>query len=426
MKQYLFILLFILTGIMGVSCSETNEPESPDKGLLSFTLKVGNKGYQAVIHPDTHEVTIGGIEYASTITNISYQLSSGASISPEPATRLESWGKEEVFTISLPDGENIDYRIILNDYKGYEPEGAKSEGLVIGYIMADEYASQKSMIRWEYLTHVIVSFLYVHEDGTMDESTVNPCIAEIVKTAHEHNVKVLVSLQSDALNGFAQAVQTPVSRTKLVNDAISFARKHGVDGIDIDYELYSFIGPNVLAFVQELYAQKGDDLLQTCAVAQWDAGYTTEWHRSFDYINLMTYDNTGHWGAEGQHSSYEQALDGVRKWNTDLQAPLSKLVLGLPFYGYTWDTFDGWVTPTAVRYSQIFALYPNANVANLDQVGRTYYNGKPTIQRKCRYVKDTGLAGVMIWQLFQDTNSPETSLMQVIGDEMSELNRSNR
>lgn len=267
-KKELFTLIVTLVSLLGIGCTDsTGEISTATDGIISFTLKVDNKGYQAVLHPDAQQATIGGITYSSTITGVECKLAPGASISPDPTTRITSWGQEEAFMITQADGTSKEYKVILNDFLAYAPEESKSPGYVIGYIMADEYENQKSMIRWEYLTHLNVSFLYVHEDGSMDESTVRPCIAAIVKTAHEHGVKVLISLQSDSQDGFAKAVKVPVVRTRLVTDAIAFARENGLDGIDIDYELYGSIGPDVHAFVSELYTQKGAELIQTCAVA---------------------------------------------------------------------------------------------------------------------------------------------------------------
>lgn len=297
------------------------------------------------------------------------------------------------------------------------------KGVVVGYIPGGEFLDAQEMIRWEYLTHVNVSFLYIHGDGSIDDTLIQKAMPTIVDEAHRQGVKVLISLQSDGKNGFATAVKNAETRSKLVTTVINYARHHKLDGIDVDYEIYDSVCPELILFVSELYRRKGSDLLQTCAVAQWnptnEGGYTTEWHRYFDLINIMSYDNTGGWSTEGQHASYEQAIDGIRMWTQTLEAPAAKLVLGLPFYGYSWDETQLKIDSSrAVRYSQLFDRYPNEAVEKVDQVERTYYNGQPTIRRKCRYAIQSGLAGVMVWQLFQDSRAADKSLMQAIGQEM--------
>jgi hypothetical protein len=84
-------------------------------------------------------------------------------------------------------------------------------------------------------------------------------------------------------------------------------------------------------------------------------------------------------------------------------------VLGVPFYGYGFgDAFRR----RTYDYSEILSLYPGAEAS--DQVGSTiWYNGIPTIRAKAAYVKDQGLAGVMIWSLDNDVKG-ERSLLTAI------------
>ncbi len=56
-----------------------------------------------------------------------------------------------------------------------------------------------------------------------------------------------------------------------------------------------------------------------------------------------------------------------------------------------------------------------------DNIGKTYYNGRPTIANKCKFIKENDYAGVMIWQLFQDAhddNYMTLKLINVVGREM--------
>ncbi|KAB5048160.1 chitinase, partial [Bacteroides thetaiotaomicron] len=55
-------------------------------------------------------------------------------------------------------------------------------------------------------------------------------------------------------------------------------------------------------------------------------------------------------------------------------------------------------------------------------IGKTYYNGRPTIANKCKFIKENDYAGVMIWQLFQDAHNDnyDLKLINVVGREMME------
>ncbi len=411
-------LCFIGCLLCFLSCKNEDGGNGNQDGLLSLALKAGTTTYRAVIDQEERTATVGGIEYASRISGAVYEVAEGATVQPDPAT-VKEWKKEQQFQITLANGTQQIYTVRLKDLR---EETETGRAVVIGYLPGSdwEYNAEFKNIRWEYLTHINVSFLYVTATGELLDSSVSEHLDEIRAEAQKHSVKVLISLQSDGQRGFAEAIKTERVRKKLAADAIRYVRDHQLDGVDVDFEVYDAVGPDLLAFVKELHAQKDPEMLQTCAVATWNAGqgYSTEWHNYFDYINLMAYDFTGGWGQEGQHASYEQAVDLINLWLTTLQAPASKLVLGLPFYGYSWDEIPGVDDVKAIRYHQILANYPGQDVAGRDQLGRTYYNGKPTLLKKCRYVKENGLAGVMIWQLFQDAKTEEESLLKAVGEEM--------
>jgi GH18 family chitinase len=129
----------------------------------------------------------------------------------------------------------------------------------------------------------------------------------------------------------------------------------------------------------------------------------------------MAYDATGPWDPKtpGQHAGMDFAKSGV---NFFLERGLakSKLVLGVPFYGYG---FGPAFTNDGYTYAQIVAKFPGAE--KLDQVGQTiWYNGIPTIQAKAQYVKDEGLGGVMIWSIDQDAPG-KLSLLTAIDQVLS-------
>lgn len=405
-----------------LACSNSNEGKAETEGLQSFSLQVGNRIYQAVIDQSTCSVSVGGIDQASAITGVQYTLAGGATISPDPKT-ITTWKKEQVFVVALSDGSRLSYTVYLKDLKEEEVPVPPQEKVVIGYVPGSdwEYETEFRNIHWEYLTHINVSFLYVTATGELLDDEVRGHLEEIRQTAKEHGVKVLISLQSDGQRGFATVIRDAALRQKVAEKAVQYVRDHQLDGVDVDFEIYDAVGPDLLAFVKKLHEVKDENMLQTCAVATWNAGqgYSTEWHKYFDYINLMAYDFTGGWAQEGQHSSFEQSVGLIDLWLNTLQAPASKLVLGLPFYGYSWDENIQVDASKAIRYHQILTAYPGQNVSEKDQVGRTYYNGKPTIRKKCRYVGEHGLAGVMIWQIFQDAKEEQYSLLKVVGEEMN-------
>ena len=82
------------------------------------------------------------------------------------------------------------------------------------------------------------------------------------------------------------------------------------------------------------------------------------------------------------------------------------MVLGVPFYSR-----PGWAD-----YGAILAAVPDACDGDraLYNGMEVYYNGPKTIARKTAYAREE-LGGIMIWELTQDTDREEESLLQAIG-----------
>ena len=152
----------------------------------------------------------------------------------------------------------------------------------------------------------------------------------------------------------------------------------------------------------------------TAALASWNAD---KFHDStlgrFDFINIMSYDKTGPWNISktGQHSPYQMAADDFNYYSTTRGIAKEKLLIGLPFYSYGF----GGNAPASMSYKEIIRQYPGAENSDSLSVngGKIYYNGIATIARKVKFAKDNRAAGVMIWQLLQDSRDNK-SLLNVI------------
>lgn len=295
-----------------------------------------------------------------------------------------------------------------------EEENHKSA--VIAYLMAEEY--EPNTIRWNAITHINVSFLFPNADGTLSDRQLRNSLTSIVNEARQHDVKVIVSMRDEVAGRFSAAIAN--HRSELADNLLNYVRDNNLDGFDIDYEDWtgSNTARNLIAFVKELYEKKDEGMIQTCAVNVTDRGYTKEWHKYFDYINIMAYDWHGPWNNEGQHSPYDESIRSVQFWENTMEAPAEKLVLGVPFYGYSWNDDD--MPGKDYRYSQILAKYPDEDVAGRDQIDKLYYNGKTTIERKCNWAKENKIGGIMIWQIGQDAQDTNDSLLEAIGKIMIE------
>lgn len=181
-------------------------------------------------------------------------------------------------------------------------------------------------------------------------------------------------------NRFSDVAATPAGRQAFNASALELVRRHGLDGVDIDWEHPATGGIACIegklchrsddkenyvrlatelrnAFEQAGKQAAGRHYLITIAAgahaslsddSEASPGWMARLAAQLDWINLMTYDYRGVWDAEnGQLAPlYADPTDPQRDKHLYADAtvtrflragvPAAKLVLGVPFYGYGW------------------------------------------------------------------------------------------
>ena len=286
--------------------------------------------------------------------------------------------------------------------------------VVIGYApnYNGDLAAFSETIDYARLTHVNIAFENpANDDGDL---SFDPQDATLVTKAHAAGVKVLVSIGGGGASGNTELMKryfwltSPTRRAGFVRKVADYVTAHDLDGLDVDLEGPSING-DYGAFVRDLgVALSAKGKLLTAALSKGYGGdqVPTEALKAFDYVSVMAYDATGPWAPNrpGPHSSLEFAKDAAQYW-VKRGLPKSKLVLGVPFYGYgfTGGKSDEW------PYRRIVSTYPGAEGA--DVTGNTiYYNGAATIRAKGRYIVTQGFAGAMIWSLDSDATGDKALL----------------
>ena len=199
--------------------------------------------------------------------------------------------------------------------------------------------------------------------------------------------------------GFAHAAESPASRKHLIADMLQCCQERSLAGIDLDWEHPH--GPveteRYAALIEETHAAFAPrGLLLTAATAGWQRLPERAW-QSLDRIHLMAYDN------EGVHATYESALvDTGRLLGQGAKA--GSICLGIPCYGRG-------VTDRARVFSYAEIVSNDHPPDGVDLVNGVSFNSLDTVARKALFAKDAGLAGVMFWELTQDS-SGELSLMR--------------
>lgn len=262
------------------------------------------------------------------------------------------------------------------------------------------------------LTHVCLAFANPDLEGNLSIGGAD--IAPIVNQIKDAGAQVLVSLAGGALTpAWSEAWEHHMlaeNSTAFIHQILNYVRLHDLDGIDFDLEwgdVNEKYSPFVLELADSLFMA---DKLLTAALPGTTryADISDEAMHAFDFINMMVYDLTGPWAPNnpGPHSPYSFAIDAITYWQGQ-GAQTEKLTLGLPFYGYD---FSNQTNVQAFRFGDIVA--ENPALADVDQDGERYYNGRPTIAAKTMLGMEE-VSGVMIWELGQDAFN-EYSLLQTI------------
>ena len=200
-------------------------------------------------------------------------------------------------------------------------------------------------------------------------------------------------IQSDY---FDEAAANPSARANLVANILSFCQNYGVDGVDFDWEGYHGAVNDAnygLLISQVRAAFSGSDLELAATINPTHTSLIDEFAET-DFVQLMSYGKSFGQNTQVPLSMLQGWVDG---W-VNGGFTRSKLVVGLPAFGRT--PADN----TSVTYREIFQTYgPGPAVDSVLHNGKLYYfNGIDTVKLKSQYVMDTGLGGVMMWELGHD------------------------
>jgi spore germination protein YaaH len=233
-------------------------------------------------------------------------------------------------------------RVVLGYYVPYDPTSWQSLA---------EHVDQLDMVAAQWMTIDACGNLTSRDDQTLKQ------------LARQHNVKVLPSLLT--LSGWLnhQLLADDDTAAHAVEQIVTYTLAENYDGFDLDLEgVAAADRPLLTRFVSWLGSALHDSgKLLALAIPAKERDVTTGWAAAYDYaalgaaadlVTVMAYEFRGPFSGPGSVAPYDWVAR-VTAFSTSQIAP-EKVLLGLSFYGYDWNTTSGGTR--SLGYPQALAL----------------------------------------------------------------------
>jgi chitinase len=317
--------------------------------------------------------------------------------------------------------------------KASEPAKPSSSNRLVAYWASWTAAALPiAKIDWSKVTHVAHAFVLPSSSGGLTGVSTY-ANDELVAAAHAHGAKVVASVGGWGANFDANVASA--ARAKTVSALASLCKNHGYDGIDIDWEYpTAATAAGWASLVTELRAALDaidPKLTISAAVSGAPSNRAVLPKKGVDaltWMGVMTYDYAGPWSAStGHHAPLHDSVGGdggstqsAIDYITDtLAVPASKVLFGLPFYGYQFAANGLDESPVApskgLDYNVIAPLVgtggwkrsfdASAGVPYLSRPaspGFVTYEDATSVNGKCAWSKSEGLGGAIVWHLAGD------------------------
>ena len=313
------------------------------------------------------------------------------------------------------------------------PDAGFGPGLLVGYYAEWKKSSfPASAIQWGTLTHLAEAFFLPEVDGGIANAGTLADDA-LVAAAHANGVKIIASV-GGATGDFSASVVAPGPRARTVAALALLCAEHGYDGVDIDWE-FPDTG-SISAWVSLLdELRTALDAVRPGLTLSSTIGPTPPNSdlpplaslNKLDWVEIMAYRYSDPSSDEvGFISPLDVPPDAgegsvsetVHHLVVDRGVPASKLLLGLPFYGFEFE--DGPPGTPVSSPSKVLELDDSSvlqmvgapgwtlswdTVANAPSLtnGKLFltYEDTQSIDTKCAFAHQSGLGGAMVWHMAQ-------------------------
>lgn len=301
------------------------------------------------------------------------------------------------------------------------------------------------------ITHYAYFHLLLNGDGTIyskvNKKSEDPGYTNykrLISGEISYNHKPLIlTFMPESQEALTNMISTEVGRKNTIATIVGTISDSGAIGVNIDFEPLGDISPstrsNFTLFVQELRSSAPKPILITISVYAsaaarprlWDLSELTKYS---DYFVIMTYDYT----MPGSNSAGPNApLRGsgdlfehdIIKNISEITkvVPSNQILMGIPFYGYEWDTVDASKYSPADSRGSVASLEriqkmiddksleliwdrnsltPYGVSSESGKISQVYFENETSIRLKLEFVKSANLGGIAIWALGYEGNTP--------------------
>lgn len=474
-----------------------------DVGSKDYTLQKETKSKDYVILKMEGSEAYIALDFVQEYTNLSYERYED----PDRVMIVSDWGETTVATVKkktqLREDADVKSAIITNTLKKKDVtiisedgkwKKIRTEDGYVGYIKSNclkdqkditisrEFKEQKySNISKDYTInlawHVVGSSAANNTvletiANTKGLTTISPtwfmvkntsgdissfASSQYVNYAHQSNIEVW-ALVKDFDGGISSEEETlkllskTSNRENLVNQLISAALKHDIDGINVDFENVSKeCGEHYLQFLRELSLKCRQNEIVLSVANPVPSQYSTQYDleeqgKVVDYVIIMGYDEHYKGSPEsGPVASLAFVQKGIKDALKDV--PAEKLINAVPFYTRLWKEvlkteeelaeqegtdaaeYPYNVTSQSYGMSKIHVAINSAgaqivvdeatgqNYAEWQADGATYkvwLEDEAALEAKLKLMKEYKLAGVASWRLgFESSSAWELILKYV-------------
>ncbi len=297
---------------------------------------------------------------------------------------------------------------------------------------------------WDLLSHMSFFSYEVDETSGNALSTHGWSTSDAVDSALANGVKVTLCVTLFGGSDLATFLSNSTSKQTLITNLINLVQSRGAHGVNIDFEgLPSSQKTNFANFMVDLSNQMhaaipGSEVSTVLYAVDWNDVFDFNIMASaVDHFIVMGYayyyqgsGNTGpcdplyHFG-----SSYNYTLSKTTTYYLDKGCPKDKFILGLPYYGYEWQTTSLSIpsATTANGVARTFAYVKNNTSGNYSVSNYTwdadsytdifaFNNGanrqcfialEDAFEKRLDFVNQTGIGGIGIWALGYDNGYSE-------------------